>query len=157
MSEEPSQWPAATPSLQPDAGSFDLVFVYGTLRAGERNDIALAARSVGLDPPPCLGRCQMLGRMHDLGSYPGVVFQANGGAVLGEVYPLSAALERKLDEIESLYPLAVGGASDEYAKHRVDTPWGEALVYLLNPSYAEGRPVITGGDWVSYRLAQPQG
>jgi gamma-glutamylcyclotransferase (GGCT)/AIG2-like uncharacterized protein YtfP len=129
------------------------VLVYGTLRAGERNDIAKAAASVGLAVPACVGTCWVRGHLHDLGRYPGLVWAADGPPVVAEVYPLLPRLEAKLDEIESLDPAAQGGASDEYAKHRVLTPWGEALVYLMNPRYAKGHPAITGGDWVAYRRA----
>ncbi len=142
---------AALPDPTPWPGPYERVLVYGTLRAGERNDIALAAASVWVDAPVPLGTCWVRGHLYDLGRYPGLVWHADGMPVLGEVYPINPRLELKLDEIESLYPAAQGGASDEYAKHRVQTPWGEALVYLMNPRYTLGRVPIATGDWVRHR------
>lgn len=157
MSPPPFVDAAAVPSLEPDAGPYPHVFVYGTLRQGERNDIAQAARSLGLAPPPCLGTCWVHGELVDLGTYPGLVWASAdnpaGHAVLGEVYAINSRLEAKLDEIESVYPAGQGGSGNEYAKHRVHTPWGDALVYVLAPEVARGKVRLRGGDWVAYRRA----
>lgn len=85
--------------------------------------------------------------MHHLGAYPGVVL---GGAarVVGEVYAITPALERKLDEIEALYPQQ----TDEYFKRQipVDVNGRElnCIVYEINPRYTGGTCTILSGDWV---------
>ena len=129
------------------------VFVYGTLRKGEQRDINR------LQPAPrWVGRAQVAGLMHHLGSYPGLVLGGTG-VVHGEVYAVSPELERVLDEIEEVWPQQTG----EYAKREVVVQLepGEAasasapqllcVLYEIAPERTEGKPVITGGDWVLHR------
>ena len=135
------------------------VFVYGTLRRGEQRDINRlrpAPRWVGLASVP--------GILHDLGAYPGLLL-GGSGRVRGEVYEISAELERQLDEIEEVWPQQSG----EYAKREVwvvldcpparqagrsDQPASgqvSCLLYEISPERIIGKPVITSGDWVRYR------
>jgi gamma-glutamylcyclotransferase (GGCT)/AIG2-like uncharacterized protein YtfP len=121
------------------------VFVYGTLRRGEANDIN------HLSPVPWfVGNGVITGVMYHLGAYPGVVL-APGGAVVGEVYVIEPALERVLDEIEEVFPQR----RDEYFKREVRVTVGnrqlDCLVYEINAAYVKGRPVIASGDWVQER------
>lgn len=118
------------------------VFVYGTLRQGESNDITL------LSPEPqFMGHARVNGKLYHLGRYPGIIL---GGTdwVVGEVWGISAALELKLDEIEMLYPTA----TDEYLKRQMPVLCNgnaiDCIVYEINPSYTEGKPRIEHGDWV---------
>ena len=66
------------------------VFVYGTLRKGQSNDINRM-----LPAPRYLGRARLNGVMYHLGDYPGVVL---GGPrwVQGEVYEVTGALEHAI-------------------------------------------------------------
>jgi gamma-glutamylcyclotransferase (GGCT)/AIG2-like uncharacterized protein YtfP len=134
-------------------------FVYGTLRRGEERDINL------LDPEPQFIGCGSLdGALFDLGTYPGLRL-GGAGQVEGEIYAITPALERKLDEIEAVWPEPNG----EYVKrevtirphasesrelgHKVDSSLALAcLVYEATPQALSGRPAIAGGDWVTYRL-----
>lgn len=121
------------------------VFVYGTLRRGEANDINR------LQPAPrFVGQAVVSGVMHHLGGYPGVVL-GPGGAVMGEVYAIEPALERVLDDIEGIFPQR----RDEYFRRELRVKVGElqldCLVYEINVEYVKGRPVIAGGDWVRER------
>ena len=121
-------------------------FVYGTLRRGGDNDITR------LHPAPAfVGTAQVHGTLYDLGAYPGAVL---GGAsqVHGEVYAIQPALERRLDEIECLYPQQ----SDEYFKRVIDvevhcadgsTRAIRCILYEYNPRYLTGATVIAAGDW----------
>ncbi|KNH03982.1 hypothetical protein BRCH_04261 [Candidatus Burkholderia brachyanthoides] len=70
--------------------------VYGTLRAGEINDINRAA---GADRHGL-----RTGRLFDFGSYPGLVLDEHGAPVRGDVYQIEDALVPVLDEIEEVYP-----------------------------------------------------
>jgi len=122
------------------------VFVYGTLRRGDVRDITR------LDPPPrFVGMASVAGRLYDLGPYPGV--QLGGeGRVVGEVYVISEALERVLDEIEEVWPQQTG----EYCKREVSAQLDPAagggalvcLAYEINPDRIEHKPLITHGDWL---------
>ena len=124
------------------------VFVYGTLRRGQANDI------LALQPAPAwVGRASVHGTLYDLGRYPGVVL---GGTALvrGEVYEIAPALEEKLDEIEMIYPQQ----RDEYFKRELSVAvaldnglvrWLNCLCYVYNPAYLGRAPVIVSGDWVA--------
>ncbi len=128
------------------------VFVYGTLRRGQERDINL------LQPAPrWLGQASVRGVMYQLGSYPGVVLGAPG-RVKGEVYEISAELERQLDVIEDVWL----SPSGEYIKREiavhVEGGGGRledvvCLLYELAPGQVSGKPVIASGDWVCYRAA----
>lgn len=122
-----------------------LFFVYGTLRRGDDNDITR------LQPTPrFVGVAQMAGSMFHLGAYPGVTLGGTG-VVHGEVYAISEALERVLDDIESGYP----AQSDEYLKRdttvAVDGVPLDCIVYEINANYIAGKPHIASGDWVKNR------
>ncbi|MBA3594271.1 MAG: gamma-glutamylcyclotransferase [Polaromonas sp.] len=129
------------------------VFVYGTLRRGDVRDITR------LQPAPqFVGVGSVAGLLYDLGPYPGLLLGGEG-RVTGEVYAISAELERLLDEIEEVWPQQ----SNEYFKRevavRMDTaPTGggpACLVYEINPDRLAGCPVIAGGDWRRRRLQAP--
>lgn len=128
------------------------VFVYGTLRRGQQRDINR------LQPAPrWLGKASVQGLMYQLGEYPGVVLGA-AGLVHGEVYAISAELERQLDVIEEVGP----APGDEYVKCdavvRLERGHGRqedivCLLYALAPGGSLGKAEITGGDWAEYLAA----
>lgn len=123
------------------------VFVYGTLRQGDDNDITL------LSPTPYfVGPGKVAGVMYHLGAYPGVVLtDAPQDNIVGEVYAITPELEKVLDEIEMIYPQQ----RDEYSKRMVVVRVGarqlSCLFYEINPAYIIGKPVIASGDWVKGR------
>ena len=81
------------------------VFVYGTLRAGESNDIHRAAeRNAGVADPVLVGSGRIRGRLYDFGAYPGVVLDADASSVHGDVYRIEDTLVPVLDEIEEVVP-----------------------------------------------------
>ena len=127
------------------------VFVYGTLRRGDVRDITRLRPA-----PQFVGMASVAGVLYDLGSYPGVVL-GGPARVTGEVYAISAELERQLDVIEEVWPQQTG----EYRKQVVRGRLGQApassgaveldcLVYEINPARTAGQPVIGGGDWLEY-------
>jgi len=93
------------------------VFVYGTLRRGDDNDITLRQ-----PVPRFVGEACIAGTLYHLGAYPGAVL-GGSGVVLGEVYAISPALERDLDELEAVYPQQ----TDEYAKREIPRRGGGAM------------------------------
>ena len=123
------------------------VFVYGTLRRGQANDITR------LSPAPrFVGYASIKGAMHDLGRYPGVVLGGSGD-VVGEVYEIAPALEPVLDQIEEVYPQD----TNEYQKREVEVSLaGRArlcLLYEINAARVQGTPTIASGDWAAHRRA----
>ncbi len=141
------------------------VFVYGTLRRGDDNDITRL-----LPSPQYVGNTTIAGVMYHLGAYPGVILgqpsagQSGGqgagpstgtdavlGQIIGEVYAIQPALEAKLDEIEMIYPQQ----RDEYFKRDVQVTLGgqqlDCIVYEINAAYVQNKPVIGSGDWVKDR------
>lgn len=121
------------------------VFVYGTLRRGDDNDITRL-----IPAPRWVGAARTAGTMYHFGRYPGVLL-GGAGQVMGEVYEISPALERVLDEIEELYPQQ----TNEYFKRNISVlVEGRAIdciVYEINAALVVGRPVIASGDWVRGR------
>ena len=75
----------------------EYVFIYGTLKRGERNHRLLAGeRFVGE------AVTEPLYRLYDCGAYPALVEDAaNGRAVRGEVYLVDPPTLRRLDALEA--------------------------------------------------------
>src|ERR1700730_10639910 len=122
---------------------FVAVFVYGTLRRGEANDIMQAAKSHGIAAPELLGSATVIGTLHDFGNYPGLIPNVHGGDVLGDVYRIDPALVPVLDEIEEVYP----GQDGLFVHQQIRVePTGRSLsasydrlFYPIVPAAATGR------------------
>jgi gamma-glutamylcyclotransferase (GGCT)/AIG2-like uncharacterized protein YtfP len=135
------------------------VFIYGTLRAGEINDISRAAQRHGIAAPIWLGTSRIHGRLYDFGTYPGLVLDSSAMPVHGDVYQIDDALLPVLDEIEMIVP----GVDGLYRVERVQAEVhvdGEArvidcLTYPVRDTSVKGLPFIEGGDWIEYRLGLP--
>ena len=134
----------------PSTAAPRLVFVYGTLRRGESNDITR------LEPSPrFVGRGRARGVLYDLGPYPGARFGGDDW-VVGEVFAIEAALEQRLDEVEEILPEPTG----EYDKRLVTVNLDggarlQCLAYELSTTAAQGRARISGGDW-AMRASEPR-
>jgi gamma-glutamylcyclotransferase (GGCT)/AIG2-like uncharacterized protein YtfP len=120
-----------------------LVFVYGTLRRGQRNDIARYQPA-----PRFVASAETNGTLYHLGAYPGLVLDT-GSTVVGEVYEILPELERQLDALEGITPTA----DDEYFKREISIALNGqpqlCLVYEINPALTLGKPVIASGDWLN--------
>jgi gamma-glutamylcyclotransferase (GGCT)/AIG2-like uncharacterized protein YtfP len=123
-----------------------LVFVYGTLRRGGRNDINR------LQPTPeYIGMGEVQGRLYHFDRYPGLTL---GGeepvTVVGEVYCITPELEGVLDAIEQIVP----GEDSEYFKREVDVlvegGTRNCLLYEINAARVIGRKAIGHGDWILF-------
>ncbi|WER47257.1 gamma-glutamylcyclotransferase [Cupriavidus sp. WKF15] len=130
------------------------VFVYGTLRAGEVNDLNAAARKHGIAAPTLLGTATIAGRLYDFGTYPGLVLDPAAGPAVGDIYEVSDALVPVLDEIEEVYP----GQSSLFVReeHTVlhDGCCVNCLLYPVAEAAVPGLPHIESGDWVAYRKSR---
>ncbi|BAN23442.1 gamma-glutamylcyclotransferase family protein [Caballeronia insecticola] len=134
------------------------VFVYGTLRAGEVNDINRAAERHGLAKPQWIGAAHVCGRLFDFGTYPGLVLDETAGPIRGDVYRIDDALVPVLDEIENVYPGVEGlfrshrlhvEVEVEGQKNRVD-----CLIYPVAATSVAGLPRIESGDWIAHRTTR---
>lgn len=115
-----------------DGISRERVFVYGSLRRGERNHFFL-------DGQTRLGACQTDAAyaLFDTGPYPAAV-AGSSTALSGEVYAVDAACFAQLDVLED-YP-------HSYTRAQIATPWGRAWIYLwiaaVDPAWRR-----LPGDW----------
>jgi gamma-glutamylcyclotransferase (GGCT)/AIG2-like uncharacterized protein YtfP len=134
------------------------VFVYGTLRAGEVNDINRVAERHAIARPEWIGAAHVRGRLFDFGTYPGLVIDEAGAPVRGDVYLIDDALVPVLDEIEDVYP----GVDGLFRAHRlhvdVDIEGGrdriDCLIYPVAAAAVSGLPRIESGDWVMHRATR---
>jgi gamma-glutamylcyclotransferase (GGCT)/AIG2-like uncharacterized protein YtfP len=131
-----------------------VVFVYGTLRTGEVNDLNAAARKHGIAAPRLLGGATVPGRLYDFGTYPGLVLDAAAPGVAGDLYEVEDALVPVLDEIEEVYP----GQSSLFVREAHMAMAGDrqvrCLLYPVGEDAVVGQPPIACGDWVAYRRAR---
>lgn len=130
------------------------VFVYGTLRAGEINDINLAAARHALREPRLVGQSSVAGRLFDFGRYPGMIVDAQAAPVLGDVYEIDEALVPVLDEIEEVYPGVEGEFLARQVSVEVQGAQIECLFYPVAEHAVVGLPQIHSGDWIAHRLAR---
>jgi gamma-glutamylcyclotransferase (GGCT)/AIG2-like uncharacterized protein YtfP len=130
------------------------VFVYGTLRAGEINDIGRAAARHGITEPRFIGAAAVRGRLYDFGGYPGLVLDEAEPTVRGDVYQIDSALVPVLDEIEEVYPGVEGLFRAQQITVAVDGRVLPCLFYPVAAGAVASRTRIESGDWVEYRLAR---
>ena len=117
-----------------------LVAVYGTLKQGFGNHRLLQHCTK-------VGTVDLEGwDMYSLGGFPAVC--KGNGTILAEVYEVEdLATMVALDRLEGYR--AKDEASSFYLRRTVDTPFGDAYMYMMEPndSYLSGRPKIADGDW----------
>lgn len=130
------------------------IFVYGTLRSGEANDIHRAAVAHRLPVPLLLGPGTVRGVLVDLGDYPGLIPNTAAGPVLGEVYEIDPRLIPVLDAIEEVYP----GRPSLFLRTVLPVQCGKTSIdCIVYPVHADAVALtiqIAGGDWVRHRLAR---
>jgi gamma-glutamylcyclotransferase (GGCT)/AIG2-like uncharacterized protein YtfP len=113
-----------------------LVAVYGTLRRGEGN------YHYFLDRSRKLGVCAIEGwDMYSLGAFPFVT--PGEGKITIEVFKVDDTTFRELDGLEG-YP-------DFYDRKVVETAYGPAWIYFMEPEEITLNPRIDSGDWVNYK------
>ncbi|MDX3905664.1 MAG: gamma-glutamylcyclotransferase [Pigmentiphaga sp.] len=132
------------------------VFVYGTLRRGEINDIERLARQRGLPAPVALGEASVAGRLVDFGDWPGLIEQA-GPRVRGEVYLVEEALLAAMDEVEEYDP-----AGDSlFVRRRVEIQIGGQRLpcnyYPIQAHLVGLATPIDHDDWIAYRQTRDAG
>ncbi len=130
----------------------DLLFVYGTLRAGGSNDIARiqprATRKAD---------AHVRGVLYDLGAYPALRLEGTASWVTGELYRVPADGWAPLDALEE--PVTEERPDGEYFKliHPVqlaDGSWLEAWIYAANPAVLKLDRPIASGDWMRHAAGE---
>lgn len=136
------------------------VFVYGTLRAGEINDLGQAAAARGLPAAQFVGPATVPGRLVDFGEWPGLIPVSDGRRVRGDVYLADPALIALLDEIEEYSPERLCCFVRREVAALLDPPdpgtgqkTGQLLCqyYPIDPAFQARAIDISGDDWVVYR------
>lgn len=138
------------------------VFVYGTLRERECNHYLLAgSERLG-------GACYAEGKLYDTGlGYPAMTLE-RGGKVHGELYRVTPAVLRMLDELED-YDGEDGSAAEVDARGSDNEYWRvvqpiysdagqgqgqshtDAYVYVFPAAKAARLEPIASGDWIRRR------
>lgn len=132
------------------------VFVYGTLRAGEINDLAKAAAWRGLPAAEWVGAATVPGVLVDFGDWPGLIPVADGRRVRGDVYRVDPGLIALMDEIEEYVPGQPCCFVRRDVTARLDTPAGGApdiacQYYPIDPALRGAAIDIPGDDWIAHR------
>lgn len=130
------------------------VFAYGTLRAGEINDLARHAHERGLPGPRLVGNARLPGRLYDFGDWPGLVDHPEGLAVLGEVYEIDELLLPLMDEIEGVEPNVDSCFIRRNAVLNVDGQALDCVYYPIDPRHLGTAVAVDGDDWIVYRRAR---
>lgn len=132
------------------------VFVYGTLRRGEINDLARAAERAGLPAPRHAGPARVAGRLVDFGDWPGLLPGAStrARAILGELYQVTPDLLALMDQIEEYTPHAP--CCFVRADTLAVTPEGAIACqyYPIDPAFVGRARDIDADDWVAYRRSR---
>jgi gamma-glutamylcyclotransferase (GGCT)/AIG2-like uncharacterized protein YtfP len=122
------------------------VFVYGTLRKGEKY-------SYYLHEAECLEEnCAMKGQLYDTGwGYPALVSESSKKPVKGELYRVTSEQLKELDKLEDYEE---NGTNNLYERilAKVATAEGEeeAIVYVMT-SIQDHFIKIEGNDWILHR------
>ena len=125
-----------------------LVFVYGTLRRESVRDIMRRFPQVQF-----VAAAQVTVHLYDLGAYPGLIVDATGPAIMGELYAVDAAILSALDAIEGV------NVDDPAARYYVcgrvvvwlpDAAETEGWVYEVNWSLSPQAMPIRSGNWIKH-------
>ncbi|ASC66887.1 gamma-glutamylcyclotransferase [Achromobacter denitrificans] len=142
------------------------VFVYGTLRAGEINDLAQAAARRRLPPARYVGPASVPGRLVDFGDWPGLIPVADGRRVRGDVFEVEPALIALMDEIEEYEPGKPCCFVRREVAARLEFPGegppegpesGGSLTcqyYPIDPALRGEAVDVAADDWICYRRAR---
>lgn len=136
----------------------DLIFVYGTLRQGERMDLRVQKHNFAVS---FLSKDKINGRMYHIGSFPGVKevnsrFDRNDPTVTGEVFRIRGmSIVAILDAYEGYRP--DDPTRGLYDRCQVRSERGRLVwVYTFN-GMTLPEQLIEGGDWCRNRVTSVSG
>lgn len=122
----------------------ELVFVYGTLRSGGSNHFRMAGAAF-------VAAGTVRGRIYRIDWYPGLVPDADGGKISGEVYAAGPELLAELDVFEGVSAEEIAGSEYRRIRTEVDAGAEKPLIAWvwewLGP--VEETKRIPGGDWLA--------
>jgi gamma-glutamylcyclotransferase (GGCT)/AIG2-like uncharacterized protein YtfP/cation transport regulator ChaC len=138
----------------------DLVFVYGTLRMYEENDVLLKKSKL------ISRQCWTKGVLADTGlGYPAIIKEYEGESdesitdpyVYGELYKVSPDVLEKLDELEGYYDSGGNNLYDRIIQTVYsDIGTFKAYVYIWADQNVKEFPLIPLGDWKYKHLNQKE-
>ena len=111
------------------------LFVYGTLRNHEENEMALYLK----ERANYAGTGSIVAKLHDLGGYPGLILAGNfNDLVIGDIYEIkNEEVFAKLDFYENAWPLI--NENPEYVRKELFVTHNEnkikCWVYVYNESF----------------------
>jgi gamma-glutamylcyclotransferase (GGCT)/AIG2-like uncharacterized protein YtfP len=118
-----------------------LISVYGSLRKNMGNDHLLSTSNY-------LGDFQTKPEfsLYSLGYYPGLKTGGNTSVTM-EVYEVDEKTAERVDRLEGYTP---GGNNTFYDKIPIETPYGEASVYIYVNDIPQER-LVESGDWKAFK------
>ena len=127
------------------SASKEYIAVYGSLMTGMGG-----CEELGIgDQLSFVSRCEIDGRLFDLGDYPGLLLGL--GIVHAELYEIAnAAVLQRLDAYEQYDPDDPEGSLYIRKLIRLAQPDRDAWLYEYNRDMS-GKPSIPSGDWRRYR------
>jgi len=122
----------------------NLVAVYGSLRSGMHNQYVLGqSKSLGTF------NSEPIYTMYDVGgSYPAII-EKGCSSILMEIYEVNEEVKEKLDRLEG-YSDSKNLVDNYYNKVVIETPYGQAYLYVFNSS-VKNFDIVEIGDWVEYK------
>ena len=118
-----------------------LIAVYGSLRKGFGNHYIV-------ENSKYLGDFQTKPEfsLYSLGFYPGLKLNGNTSITM-EVYEVNDKTAERVDRLEGYTP---GGHNTFYDKIPIETPYGEASVYIYVNDIPQER-LVESGDWKAFK------
>lgn len=121
-----------------------LIAVYGSLLSGLGNHRVIEDKETTLK-----GTMETKPEysLYDLGYYPGLKEEGTTSIKL-EIYEVNDRISKNVEALEGYYP---DEPATFYDKKTIDTPWGEASIYIYVPNVREDR-LVESGDWKEHYL-----
>ncbi len=116
------------------------VFVYGTLRSGGSNHFRMAGAKFTMT-------ASVRGRLYRIDWFPGLILDATGDEVIGEVYEVEAA---SLDSLDAFEGPQYRRVMAELCKNGDDLSAQSAWLWEWLGPVDESR-LISTGDWCSFQ------
>lgn len=119
----------------------NLIAVYGSLLSEMHNNYILeSAKLLGTF------KTEPIYNLYSLGSFPALKTGGNTSVTM-EVYAVDDTVAEKVDRLEGYTP---GGNNTFYDKIPIETPYGEASVYIYVNDIPQDR-LVESGDWKAFK------
>jgi len=116
------------------------IAVYGSLRQGLHNHYLIEdSKLLGIFITP------QIFSLYTLGGFPGLKTDGKTAVVM-EVYEVEDCVAKRVDSLEGYTP---GRKATFYDKISIETPFGDADVYIYVSDIPENR-LVKSGDWYTF-------